>query len=146
MRSPEIRGDQSERYFRPIPRLNTALVIVSLLFSTMAQAANRGLLPAPPASPLLLAENTPGAPEKPATKQKSANPTPTTPHKGSAAAQPSGKSWQQDLRRDIEACRQLGFFKRAFCMDRARFKYCFPDRWNLAPECGSPNPPPGSPP
>lgn len=50
------------------------------------------------------------------------------------AAQPS---WREQLRSEIEACRGLSIFKRGFCMDKAKFKHCYPDRWDSVPECAS---------
>ncbi|HLS17256.1 MAG TPA: hypothetical protein VK049_05415 [Paenalcaligenes sp.] len=47
-----------------------------------------------------------------------------------------GGSWQADLQRELEACKQLGFFKRPSCSWEARNKYCAPNNaWGQVSEC-----------
>ncbi|HLR30265.1 MAG TPA: hypothetical protein VK082_06780 [Paenalcaligenes sp.] len=47
-----------------------------------------------------------------------------------------GGSWQADLQRELEACKQLGFFKRPSCAWEARNKYCAPNNaWGQVSEC-----------
>lgn len=46
-----------------------------------------------------------------------------------------GGVWVVQLRRDLEKCGGQAFFKRTLCLERARWKHCWPDRWGTRPEC-----------
>lgn len=54
--------------------------------------------------------------------------TDPTPHQGG--------NWQAELRRELNECKQLGFFKRPSCSWEARNKYCGPNNaWGQVSEC-----------
>lgn len=52
------------------------------------------------------------------------------------AAQQLGGNWQQQLRQELDACSNAGFFSRPSCAWAARNKYCGPNNaWGQIAEC-----------
>jgi hypothetical protein len=43
--------------------------------------------------------------------------------------------WQRELSAELEVCGKQGFFERLACTEKARWKYCSPNRWNTVKEC-----------
>jgi serine/threonine-protein kinase len=82
------------------------------------------------------------APAPPAAGRSAAAPAEThRPARPAAADKPPapvGSGWREQLRGEIEGCGRFSFPRRQYCIERARWKYCSPDRWSAAPECGLP--------
>lgn len=56
-----------------------------------------------------------------------------------AQAPVAAKAWDEQLANAIDACQNVGFFSRPGCIDRARKKFCEPNRaWGRHPLCPSP--------
>jgi hypothetical protein len=45
--------------------------------------------------------------------------------------------WKTEMRRELDVCRQEGFFPRVVCVEKVRWKYCAPNRWDTIPECAA---------
>ncbi|MDY3331717.1 MAG: hypothetical protein SOX43_07165 [Pelistega sp.] len=53
-----------------------------------------------------------------------------------AAPRSGGGNWEAAFRREIAACRQLGFFERASCVGNVREKYCGANKaWGKVNDC-----------
>lgn len=53
---------------------------------------------------------------------------------------PAARAWDEQLADAIDACQNVGFFSRPGCIERARKKFCEPNRaWGRHPLCPSPN-------
>lgn len=100
--------------------------------STDEAVAQPELTPASPPDPVV-------EPEKPAPRAKSTE----TVQRKAAPAQPApaprpaspAHSWLASLKADLAACDAESFFPRIACREKARWKYCAPERWNTVPEC-----------
>jgi hypothetical protein len=44
-------------------------------------------------------------------------------------------AWHDALKAQLVRCEPEPFFRRVVCREKARWKYCDPDRWNKVPEC-----------
>ena len=41
------------------------------------------------------------------------------------------------MRRELDVCRQESLFPRIVCVEKVRWEYCAPNRWNTIPECAA---------
>lgn len=56
------------------------------------------------------------------------------------APAPAANAWLSNLRSELATCEAEGTFKKMFCTEKVRWKYCAPDRWGTVAECpGSKN-------
>lgn len=100
--------------------------------STDEAVAQPELTPVSPPDPVV-------EPEKPAPRAKSTE----TVQRKAVPAQPApaprpappARSWLASLKADLAACDAESFFPRIACREKARWKYCAPERWNTVPEC-----------
>ncbi len=63
---------------------------------------------------------------------------PPVPDTHSNSTNDGDSNWQEQLRADLKACSNVGFFSRPSCSWNARNKYCEPNNaWGQIPECPS---------
>ena len=71
---------------------------------------------------------------QPAAESTAAQTSITVPPR-SVPAKDTEMDWRGLLARDIDKCAGKGFVDRVMCIERARWKYCHPDRWGKFTEC-----------
>ncbi len=80
--------------------------------------------------------------ESPGTTQSATaaipTPMPSDAPTQAVAPAPVKGDWQVALKVEIAACEQGNFLQKTICRERARWKYCNPDRWNAVAECAAP--------
>jgi hypothetical protein len=97
--------------------------------SDMLSAAGQGLAQGP--SDIATVDVTVQQPEPVAPQRVAAEP---------AVASPTDMDWRQQLAQAIKACDSVGFFSRPNCVERARKKFCEPNKaWGQDELCPAPN-------
>lgn len=98
--------------------------------ATVSRAAdNLGVATPPVQSPSARESKTQPARESTAAQASTPVPQRTAPTENTET------DWRGLLARDIDKCAGKGLFDRVVCTERARWKYCHPDRWGKFTEC-----------
>ena len=47
------------------------------------------------------------------------------------------ENWLESLRSEVAVCQSKGIFERIICIEKAKWKYCAPDRWDSVQDCAA---------
>ena len=73
-------------------------------------------------------------PKAPRKERSKSEPAPETPPPVQVKEAPPAPDWKTQLRAELAACKQLPFFSRLVCGEKAAWKYC-PGHWGAIEEC-----------